>query len=39
MKQEVGIESSVSEFEMKNYVEEVIAEIQRDRTRRKPTNV
>jgi hypothetical protein len=31
MKKEIGIESSISEVEVKNYVEEVMAEIQKSR--------
>lgn len=40
MKQETGIESSVSEVDMKNYVEEIIAEIQENKSRggKQPAN-
>lgn len=40
MKQETGIESSVSEVDMKNYVEEIIAEIQENESRggKQPAN-
>jgi hypothetical protein len=34
MKQETGIESSISEVEMKNYVQEVIVELRKDRERK-----
>ena len=34
MKQETGIESSISEVEMKNYVQEVLVELRKDRERK-----
>jgi hypothetical protein len=34
MKKETGIESSISEFDMKNYVKEVMAEVQKTRERK-----